>query len=347
MSSIRPRHMFAATALPREPEAPRRSQQNTRPTRPDDADGRPAPSPQHTGAITGGRGRPSWIRRLLGPGLVRHLPAWLQDQLVLRRLPFDPTVLDDVVVKIASTPEEHDAAARLTFEAYQGRGLVQQRGVPVRVTPFLLLPSTVKLVALRGGEVVATVSLMLDSQLGLPMQSLFFDELAALRRKGRRLAEVGALAIRKEHRGSGLVMMVYKALWHTAALLGVQNLVVAVHPNSQPEYTSPLRFVPLCSGVRRYPGLEASALAVGLSHDVEQFPRVAKRDFEHLGPSLFNTWRFFFETQHRQIQLPSTPEALAPLRAAHREAALRLAALRPEILLEMKDKDFALLVSSI
>lgn len=297
---------------------------------------------------SGGKHTP-WLRRVLGPGLIRHLPGWVQDELVLRRLRFDPSNLGDVVVKIASEPEEHDAAARLTFDAYAGRGLVDQRGVPVRVTPFLMLPSTVKFVALRGGEVVATISLILDSKLGLPMECIFGAELAALRAQGRRLAEVGALAVKKEHRGNGLVMLVYKTMWAAAVrLLEVQDLVVAVHPDAQPAYTSPLRFVPLSAGVRRYPGLEANALAVGLRLDlVERFPTLARRDFEHRTPAHFNTWRFFFETEHPQIQLPADAAALAPLRAVHREAALRLASLRPEILEEMGDEAFALLQQSV
>jgi hypothetical protein len=63
------------------------------------------------------------------------------------------------------------------------------------------LPSTSVLIALQGGAVVGTVSLIRDNPLGLPMEADF--DVSALRKWGSRIAEVSALAIAPAFRRSG------------------------------------------------------------------------------------------------------------------------------------------------
>lgn len=270
------------------------------------------------------------------------------EAVVLKRLPMETAGLDDVVVKVADTIEEHEAAARLTFEAYAERGLLAARGVGVRVSPYLLMPGTVRFVALRRGEVIATLSYLLDSELGLPMESIFGDAIAARRAEGRRMAEVSALAIKKEHRAAGLAMLVYKAAIRAAVeLLGLQDLVVAVHPDAAAQYTVPLRFTALSERVEQYPGLGGAAPAVGLVLDLETFRERVEARFAQPTPGQFDTRVYFFETAHPQLHLPTDAAALAEVRAAQRFAAMRLAALRPDVLVAMDEAQFQRLQRSL
>lgn len=279
--------------------------------------------------------------RRLSTTLLRYLPGWLQDRLVLGQLQNDPALVANVVAKIADQPEEYAMAARLTFEAYAEKDLLLARGVPVRLTPFLMMPTTVRFVAIREGQVIATVALIVDSALGLPMESVFPQEISVLRSTGRRLAEVGALAVDKAHRRSGVAMLLYKLMWRAATeQLGLDELVVAVHPDAEPMYVCPLRFERLTRQVRQYPGLKRSALAVGLRLNLQTFPAVLEKSFSRLRPGFFNPHQYFCQMLHPQIRLPTNAQQLELISSAQQQATLRLATLRPETVMQMHEEQF-------
>lgn len=106
-----------------------------------------------------------------------------------------PGVTRDIEVKIASTPEEWEAAFRLVRKNYVESGYESPSSKQVRFTPYHALPDTAVFVAKCEGEVVATFSLVPDGKpLGLPLDALYEDEVNELRKQGRRLAEVTSLA---------------------------------------------------------------------------------------------------------------------------------------------------------
>lgn len=295
-----------------------------------------AATPARPGALAAAR---RWLGRK-AMALLPSLPAPLRDAAVLRLLKADLTGLEDVVVKVAETADEHEQAARLVYGSYADCGLVtDQRGVPVRVNAFLMLPSTLKFIAVRNGEVLATLSLIQDSGLGLPVEKAFPGSVDALRSQGRRVAEIGALAVKAAHRRHGLTMLLYKAMWRTASeVLGVEDLVVSVRPSAAPIYAASLRFERLVEGEGRYTGLASPVVALRL--DLISAPRVFRRAFATERRGQFNPRVFFLETDHAQLQLPTTPAALAPLREAQRRAALRLACLRPDAVMSLEPKAF-------
>jgi hypothetical protein len=106
-----------------------------------------------------------------------------------------PGVGGDLVVKIASEPEEWEQAFQLVAVNYQESGYESSTDKPYRFTPYHALPDTAVFVAKRDGRVVATFSLVADNTLlGLPLESLYAEEVAQLRREGRRVAEITSLA---------------------------------------------------------------------------------------------------------------------------------------------------------
>jgi hypothetical protein len=104
-------------------------------------------------------------------------------------------VANEVVVKIASEPEEWDQAFALVAANYKESGYEAPTDKPYRFTPYHALPDTTVFVAKREGRVIATFTLVADNDLlGLPLESLYADEVAALRNEGRRVAEITSLA---------------------------------------------------------------------------------------------------------------------------------------------------------
>lgn len=287
-------------------------------------------------------------RRLkkLSMQVMSRLPRSIRDPMVLGRIHADTDSLGDTVVKIAETQAEHEQASRLLFDAYVETDLVPQRGVPVRVTSYLMLPTTVRFVAVVDGEVVATLSLVQDSELGLPLEAAYGDAVKALRAKGERIAEIGALAVKPKHRKHGLTMLLYKLMWKTAVeLLDVKHLVVAVRPEVEMFYEATLRFVPLTRISLRYPGINSDSCALHLP--LEGAHAEFKRAFANLSPKHFNPYTFFVETQHPQVKLPQSAAELELLRHAHQRAAIRLAWLRPEVVMTLAPDEFKALEDAL
>ena len=100
-----------------------------------------------------------------------------------------------IEIKIASERGEREQAFRLVAASYRARGYEVDGTRPFRFTPYHALPGTVTFIAKHGDRVVATLSLVPDTALlGLPMESIYADEIGALRRERRRLTEVISLA---------------------------------------------------------------------------------------------------------------------------------------------------------
>ena len=106
-----------------------------------------------------------------------------------------PGVSREIDVKIASERAEWEAAFQLIAENYRSRGYKPANGTGLRFTPYHALPDTTTYVARCEGRVIATMSLVLDNvYLGLPMESIYGDKIAELRRANRRIGEVTNLA---------------------------------------------------------------------------------------------------------------------------------------------------------
>jgi len=103
----------------------------------------------------------------------------------------------DVTYRIASTRQEREAAFRLVYQSYLRSGLGEVNDYQMRVTPYHLLPTTEVFIAQLRGEVIFTMSLVTDGELGVPMEHVYGDEIARLRRQGLRVGEVSCLADRR------------------------------------------------------------------------------------------------------------------------------------------------------
>lgn len=151
-------------------------------------------------------------------------------------------------VKIASERDEFEQAFRLVADRYKARGYETPGAGPYRYTPYHALPGTVTFVAKDGDRVVATLSLVPDNDtLGLPMESIYGEEVASLRWEGRTLGEVTCLA--EEGLNPREFLKVFSALirvmfqYHVRR--GGDTWVITVNPRHRSYYTKVLGFVPL------------------------------------------------------------------------------------------------------
>jgi hypothetical protein len=135
---------------------------------------------------------------------------------------------------VANTTAVLDAAFRLVHGQYVWRGFMSApHASGRRVNLRHALPATRVFVAQEGARVVGTATVFQDSPLGLPMDDVFGDQLAAMRARGRRVAEVSALAMDGDRRAYGLpvlMRLLRLVLLYSASVARLDDLCLVVRP---------------------------------------------------------------------------------------------------------------------
>lgn len=185
--------------------------------------------------------------------------------------------------KVASSRDEWEAALGLVYQAYLRSGLIETNRHQMRVTPYHSLPTTEVLIATDQDEVLCSLSVVGDGELGLPMEAIYPEQVVARRRQGIRFAEVSCLANKRE--GSEQSFSVASRLMALTAQCAEQRLLdqllIVVHPHHAGFYERFLAFEMI--GERRtYASVcdhPAVAMALDLNGIEYDHPRVYKRLF--------------------------------------------------------------------
>lgn len=184
-----------------------------------------------------------------------------------------------VECRVCATRDELFAAFRLVYEEYLRSGLMKANASEMRITRYHLLPTTEVLVALECGHIACTTSIIGDSpECGLPMESVYPEEIARLRLQGQSLVEVSCLAERHEatEKSRSPVFQLFPLVAQLAYRRGADHLVIAVHPRHSRFYQRFLGFNVIAEE-RHYGkvcGKPAVALAMDLNALAVNHPRV-------------------------------------------------------------------------
>lgn len=177
---------------------------------------------------------------------------------------------------IASCQADREAAFRLIYDSYVEAGLSARNAHGMRVTPYHLLPTTTifsaSLSDRPADNPVATVTLVVDGELGLPMESVYPQEIGERLARGLRLAEVSCLAERRceGQRFQGreffaVFCQLNRLMIQFARQQGVDQVLVAVHPRHARFYTRYMGFEEI-GGLAAYPSVQ-NRPAVALCFD--------------------------------------------------------------------------------
>ena len=193
---------------------------------------------------------------------------------------FSEKTAADLQYRIAASHEDRAAAFRLAYSSYLRAGLTEPNWHGMRVTPYHLLPTTEVFVAVCDGEIISTVSLMLDGELGLPMESVYEQEIARRRRQGLRMGELSCLADRRgdPKRCFSVYVRLCRLAVQYARHRGLHELVVAVHPRHLRFYQRFMAFTPI-GDKKAYPSARNHP-AVALCLNFEQIDRERPRNWE-------------------------------------------------------------------
>jgi len=139
---------------------------------------------------------------------------------------------------------ELESALRLVHENYVRCGYMKPQPSGLRINIHYALPTTQCFIAVVHEEIFATVSLFLDSSLGLPVNELYPDKLAELRLAGRNIAEVGMLADRRrpQKRSFATLLRLMKRVFWSALEQDLDDLLITINPKHAEFYQRMLCF---------------------------------------------------------------------------------------------------------
>ncbi len=202
-----------------------------------------------------------------------------------------------MVFKWADTLNELEQAFSLVYEEYLRSGYITEpNSSKVFFNFHNLLPSSSTLVAKKENKVVATLSMVFDSEdFGLPADSLYRKELAPLRKRMRKLGEICTLAIAPEFRLGNLIMPMFKSVYRRSLANSIDDLCIMVHPKHSSFYQLILLFEQL-GPERIYP--RVGAPAVCLRGDVKSAAARAQEAYRGID-ELNNVWEYFKPDQSK------------------------------------------------
>jgi hypothetical protein len=176
-----------------------------------------------------------------------------------------------VEVALARDDSELIAAFQLLYTSYLNAGLARENASQIRVTPFHQLPTTEVFVAKCSSEIISTLTMVPDGEMGLPLDTMYAPEVAALRQAGLRLAEIGCLADRRSSpvRFVKVFGELARLVVQVASQRGMDALVLAAHPRHAKFYIRSFGFEPF-GGLKYCPYAEGNP-AVAL---VLEFQRI-------------------------------------------------------------------------
>ena len=183
-----------------------------------------------------------------------------------------------LTVRVAETLEDMKKAFGLIYKQYRKRGYCEEKTSKMHFGHFSLIPGTRVFILERKGELLGTMSLIPDSPAGLPIESLFPEEIDNLRSRGMNLAEVGMLALDTEKFGKKIFSLTnfdkMTALFHLFKMMhnysaycsDLTDLVIAMHPKHQDLYKY-FWFEPV-GPVRSYSGAQGNP-ALLMHHNLD------------------------------------------------------------------------------
>jgi len=205
----------------------------------------------------------------------------------IRRSSLVKSKLDDIdrpALKIAETHDEMEQAFRIVYDAYLlSKYIKEPHPSGMAYSVYSLLPSTCVLVFKSYMSVISTMTFIPDNPVfGVPLDALYKDELDVLRKQGRKISEVGALATPRKRRWSNLIIYLAKALFWYARMTDVDDVCVMVNPKHVRFYKEIFLFDDF-GEEKWYPGVDAPAVALRVdlsTYDEKMANAYGQSDFD-------------------------------------------------------------------
>jgi hypothetical protein len=208
----------------------------------------------------------NWLR-----ALAYLLPREIRAKIARNLLSLKPWKRADFQIKLAESQLEIEGALQILHDEYVRNGLMKLHSSCLALTTYHALPHTYLLVAKCGDDVVGTMTLICDSNYGLPIER--FYSLKPFRKFNAQLLEMSHLAISQEYRQNGGKIL-WPLLKFAAAfarnLLQADYIFCAVEPHNLDFFENILLLERIENRVIENYQFFNGARAIGLFADVRQ-----------------------------------------------------------------------------
>ena len=215
-----------------------------------------------------------------------------------------PTLTNpDIRIRLARNADEVRRADRLVFRNYVERGYWRNDETELRRNEYLRLPTRHVMVVADGAQIIGTLSLILDSPLGIPADSFQPQAVAALRRDGAALAEISAFAFAKDrpHQHTLLHFLMAFLARYSYYYAEVDRLVAVCTPRHARFYEQYYGFRRVDATARYdYVGVEAQMLTLELP---QAFAAACEENGRGDRDHAFQ--RFLYLDEHAALRFPT------------------------------------------
>lgn len=141
-------------------------------------------------------------------------------------------------------------AAKLVFEEYKVDGYIEpgKNDQSAEISRYNLLPTSATILTRCDGEALATVTVVGDGKLGLPMDSIYKSEVDSLRNKKLVIAEISQLAVKRNSaQGERIAqklgklfspLSLFRIIFYYAESRGINTFGITVNPKHDKFYES-------------------------------------------------------------------------------------------------------------
>ncbi len=145
---------------------------------------------------------------------------------------------------VARTLDDVVRGWRLVYNAYTRAGLIAENPWRLHTVPQAIGPRTLVTLAVCGEREAGTISAYGETGRGLPLDSVYADELAELRQSGRRMVEVGLFADCRADFGRSAenLLDLMRFAYHFCLCLDATDVIIGVHPHHARFYTRLIGF---------------------------------------------------------------------------------------------------------
>jgi hypothetical protein len=137
-----------------------------------------------------------------------------------------------MILKVASTFREILDGWRLVYQQYLKSALIEVNPFSVFTYPQYISKNSAVILGKVGNTNVCSVSAVLDSKKGLPLDVYFHDELDGLRKENKKLVEIGLLANKSEKASPFYIIELLSSIARFGVYSNFHNYVIGVHPRS-------------------------------------------------------------------------------------------------------------------
>ena len=140
--------------------------------------------------------------------------------------------LEKPAIKFAETKDELEQAFALVYQVYwEKKYITEPKEHKLYFSIYSLLPDTVHIIAKKYLTVISTLTEIFDTEeFGLPMDSIYKEEVDLLRAQNRKIVELSALATPREYRWKNIFLYQVQVMFWYSLYKGVDDICITINP---------------------------------------------------------------------------------------------------------------------